>query len=202
MEARLLKRRVLIILLVMVLALLSSCNSNNESTIAKEIEPEHKHEDFLYDSKISWNSSYTDLITLYGNPDAFSENVGGDELRVHYYNPQVAGYTFDKIIFHFDRSTGHITLIEICSNELFTDSVTEETKRINKAIEDEMIEKYGTNYTKTNSAYYEWKYAYAETQIWFYTAGKDYGRQIKIFYKNTHDYSNEKAFTDLPKSIP
>lgn len=81
------------------------------------------YDDFTYDKKVTWHSSYSDIVALYGEPDEIRYIYDvGPYADVTYHNAEVIGVGGFDLIFHFNVGSGELYEIQIM---YYTDRVEE-----------------------------------------------------------------------------
>ena len=180
----------LCVLSLVLLFCLSSCDTSGKKSPA---EATYKHDEFTYDGKINWNSSYSDIVKKYGKPDDIEQQ--DTRLCLWYYQPKVVGYEFLHRLIWLDKDTGRIQSINVASKPYGHSSLeTGEGLEVYNEVKKALISKYGepTSENKKDKVTL-WENVYAETEIRLSLSDR-----IWIVYSNTHDYSNEEKYTDIP----
>ena len=190
---KLMKKAITLFYAITFLFFLTSCSSENKMSSEAAKYP---HEDFTYDSKLKWNSSYSDVIKLYGQPDSIFHQ--DSRYNLQYYKPQVIGQTFRERSFWIDRTTGRVQSIHIESEPFESNPLKSESgARLVKELKDSLIAKYGNITSEIKDERFSWDNIFAETEISMYLTDR-----IWLVYTDTHDYSSEEPYTDSPTVTP
>lgn len=104
------------------------------------------YNDFIYDDKVTWSSSYSDIVGFYGEPDNitfYNDSLSGDPIvRLVFDNTSVVGINgFERTIM-FHEKTGDIFKIALryyTENKNDISNIKEYYKKVNDAIQS----KYG-----------------------------------------------------------
>lgn len=162
------------------------------------------YEDFRYDGKVGWNSSYSDIISLYGKPDEVVE-VNGLYIMT-YKNRQVCGYPGYNLSFRFDRKKEQLlTQIDVKKTYKTAADMYRETEDIRRAF----VSKYGepnSNIEQKRTDYillsYQWNKQIEDAWIgmsssYYETAAKEY--KIFVEYHSVRDTAKRPVYSDLPE---
>lgn len=176
---------------IVLLFCLSSCDTSGKKSPA---EAQYKHDEFTYDGNINWNSSYTDLVKKYGKPDDIEHE--DTRLCLWYYKPKVTGYEFLHRNIWFDRDTGRIKSIHVASKP-YGHPLEGEGLQVYNDVRKALISKYGEPSNETKDGELEWINVFAETEIRLSISDR-----LWITYYNTHDYSGDEKYSDIPTITP
>ena len=159
------KRPLLLILCTLSLLLLSSCGTGKKYTV--------KFEEFRYNNSIGWDSSYSDIVSVYGQPDE-TKLVNG-YFTASYDNQSVCGYDGFNVSFEFYYESGALHEIWL-RYELptYNSSARAKIKGVHQAVFDALVSKYGAASDETKSDvpainhlffYDEWEDIIEDTRI-------------------------------------
>lgn len=155
------------------------------------------YNDFVYDEKVGWNTSYSDIIELYGDPDKMyfyddynSINDEGPHITLEYNDVSVVGIDgFERDIL-FNKDTGELfrIVIQKATSEA-------EYERIYNAILNALESKYGKpTESKKDSSFSKAKWDGIIEDTYIVDASS---RRIMITYKAKRK-SNKVLHSDLP----
>ena len=209
------KKTVFLFFCLVCIGFLSSC--------AKQKQYLLKYEDFKYNHAVSWDSSYSDVLSIYGSPDQME--LGGRRFVVTYLNQSVVGYDEFMVKFFFIYETGLLDEI-LVKYELPTDnsSAISSIKKVHLSIHDGLVNKYGEP-TKTTLSdtpaklflYEQWNDVIEDTRISIDTEShvqvsingnnpNKRGTSCAVVYdclrKNEHRTQHSDVFPLTPSPVP
>lgn len=157
------KKNLLLLLSMLCLFILSSCGKKYAV----------KFEDFRYNNSISWDTSYSDIVSIYGQPDE-TKLING-RFTATYNNQSVCGYEGFSVSFEFYYESGALDEIWL-RYELpsYNSSARTKIKQVHQAVLEALTSKYGASTDETLSDvpsinhlffYNEWEGIIEDTRI-------------------------------------
>lgn len=181
------KKISLLIILVICCLVATSCQKGKEY--------KYKYSEFKYDDKISWSSSYTDIINEYGKPQNIRHKT--EELELVYNNADAAGIGPFYRVFAFSKKTGELRSIFLGSGLSADDMLWDSKAEINHAyatLKESLIAKYGEPSEESEDAHtIRWDDIIEDTRIFM---SRDW--YFVLLYSSLKKEANMVVHSDLP----
>lgn len=194
------KKLSLLLLVFATLFMMTACQSGPKVTVEETRRPEatpiYSNADFRY-GKISWNSSYSDVVRQYGKAKI---NHFKDHVCVCYYDVKVSDYTFNVRWFDFDTNTGRLK--EICIDTAAHNKITmKDAEKLAQSLEykygEPDIKRIEREDGELSHISIEWTNLYEKTKIGLTASAGTNFASVTIRYINKDDTA-QICYNDLP----
>lgn len=167
--------------------------------VVAETEKPHfivSYDDFRYDNKVSWNSSYTDIVGIYGQPDVVRDAASIGVYEIQYDHIRFCGHEGFSLTFRFARDRQILT-------EIGLEIVAKDSSEY-KWIKEDLIKTFAADYGTSSASVegstvfqYDWSTQLEDARVSVISLSDN---KINVRYHSSRDPEFRPAHNDLPES--